>query len=79
MNFKLATRAVWIPALLCAWIVPAQAEPHPGLYAAMREVNHALYLLRHRTDNDFHGHKAAAIRLLERARHQLMLADRSDR
>lgn len=78
MKLKTASRAVLIPALLCAWIIPAQAEPHPGLHAAMQQISHALFILRHRTNSDFHGHKVAAIQLLERARHQLVLADRSD-
>ncbi len=52
-------------------IVHPAMNPHPEIAAAQTHVDKAIYILKHRTDNDFHGHKAAALRLLQSANRQL--------
>ena len=75
---KCVTQAAIIPVLLGVLTLPAYTEPHPGIHAAIRQINQALFILKHRAASDFHGHKAAAIDLLERARRQLQIAARED-
>ncbi len=75
---KFVTQAAIVPALLGVLILPAYPEPHPGIHAALRQVNQALFILQHHTAHAFHGHKAAAIDLLKRARRQLQIAARED-
>ncbi|MGC8475048.1 MAG: hypothetical protein ACP5NP_01715 [Acetobacteraceae bacterium] len=75
--FARTTRLAALLALGLAVPVMARAEPHPAIREGLRAVNHAIAVLR-RGANDFHGHKAAALRALGAARHQLILALRSD-
>ncbi len=79
MNLRnFVTRAVIMRSLLGVLALPAYTEPYPGIHVALRQINQALFILKHRAASDFHGHKAAAIDLLERARRQLQIGARED-
>ncbi len=75
---KIVFQAAIMSALLSALTLPVYAEPHPGIHAALGQINQALFILKNRAASDFHGHKAAAINLLEQARRQLEITARED-
>lgn len=68
--------ALLISAFFFMGISTAQAAAHPNLQRAIRQIDHSIFILRHEAPDVFGGHKAAAILELERARQQLMIAER---
>lgn len=69
---------VFISALILAGVGTAQAEPHPAIQAAIQQIDQALFILQHRAAHDFDGHRVVAIRQLQHARQQLIIAERVD-
>ena len=69
---------VFTSALVLAGVGTAQAEPHPAIQAAIQQLDQALFILQHRAAHDFGGHRVVAIRQLQHARQQLILAERAD-